>query len=395
MVPLFGFVAELFERAGQEWLASMGTTGLAVAIGYAQPTWKLISIWFHSGTQAMTQHLKETAKNGAVLTVGVWMLLFVYDILWKVPQEISNDPAQISEPLYDWRKFSDKFPHPPSNAFLRLAPRPVTATARGKSEVRPKLPKVKEWAVAFGVPFLIGGDIQGIPSNNYSESSPLHQTYLILASLDRSEIEQQFDSSTWKRSLVPEAVAIRFASEAMRYCILRSIAEMQEPTTFFSYETGKGGTSTTAAAVPVPNAKLYPPQKLDDILTKTKFARPGTTNWDGPYIERRIFWERKHFAVPEGTMIEVTPDGLLFADPQLYKLRFTVQFTLKNVGVLPPHFALTPLMRISSSDLLELMFNVNIHFEWHGEYDEAEPYVDWATGLGMGLEQRFKQELPQ
>jgi hypothetical protein len=83
---------------------------------------------------------------------------------------------------------------------------------------------------------------------------------------------------------------------------------------------------------------------------------------------------------------------LLIANPRLYKLVFAVQYAGKNRGVLPPHFAIRPAMRVNGSDLLELMFNVNIHFEWRGEYSEVDPYIDWATGLASGLEQRLKQD---
>src|ERR1700690_733349 len=99
---IVSFLWEVVVRAGTLWKASMGTTGLAVAVGYAKPLWTLLRQAFSEGWRSMKSHLIDTAKNGALITVIIWLILYSYDLM-QVRAQINAWAETVSIPKHTAR----------------------------------------------------------------------------------------------------------------------------------------------------------------------------------------------------------------------------------------------------------------------------------------------------
>jgi hypothetical protein len=192
------------------------------------------------------------------------------------------------------------------------------------------------------------------------------------------------DDRTFQPIPVTDDEARAVTEGALRYSILRWIAEIQNPPTLFSYRQGVGASSNTDPAVAVPDATAYPKDKLEELLKASKFGKRKTQ-----YLGFWLIQDELIFEVPEGSNVHFTPSAITFSKKGVYKLQFTVEYVGKNIGApgLPAGFK--PLE--NPSDLVGLMFTVKERLEWYGEYSDADPYIDWASGLFAGLEKRLKQ----
>jgi hypothetical protein len=248
-------------------------------------------------------------------------------------------------------------------------------------------PKVKQWAVATMIPFEkteYGGGVPVEDSNAISHD-PLSKTYSDIRNVAR--LRAKTDNSL-NPVPVTDDEAVGKTSEALRYCLLRWIAEIQNPVTYFSYKQGVGGSSTTAIAVPVPDGEPYPKDKLEEVLKATNIGvEEEQHHW---------FWELQDnfkFDVPANSTIEANDEFLSFGNDH-YKLQFTVEYIGKNGGAaaLPAGFVMAPGYKRTA--LLGLNFAIKGRMEWYGAYSDADPYMDWANGLFAGLDERLKMRPP-
>jgi hypothetical protein len=83
------FLIELFGLAGQSLLASMGTTALAVLVGFLIiPGVFLLVKLCRQGFSEVRQHWRENIRDGVITTAIVWLALFSYHLFYKVPHDI-------------------------------------------------------------------------------------------------------------------------------------------------------------------------------------------------------------------------------------------------------------------------------------------------------------------
>jgi hypothetical protein len=93
------FVFELCQKALQSLLASMGTTALAVIVGLVViPGIFLLQKLLRDGGREVIAHWKENIRDGAIATTIVWLLLFSYHLLYKMPREITLEADRQHNP---------------------------------------------------------------------------------------------------------------------------------------------------------------------------------------------------------------------------------------------------------------------------------------------------------
>ena len=295
----------------------------------------------------------------------------------------STPESAISEPLKTHNPGSGAGSEPVPNADKPVISK-SHAVIPSKQGIDGHVPKVKQWSVSVEIPFLPVGDVPGIMWEDPRSDDALLQIYTFLASLDRRELRKT--DQNFKTIPVPDDEARRFTTDALHYFILRQIAEMQEPTTTISWDAQTGAVHHTEAAIPVPEAEPCSGEDLESALKATKFAAGNAAAG-----ERSIFWSFKHFALPRGSKLSITPNGVVISKASVYKLQFDINYVGKNVGVLPPHFQPVRWPGLAqSSDVIELMFTISIRFEWYGEYAEEDPYLDWASSLTLGLKKNLE-----
>src|ERR1700693_3110456 len=84
------FVLELLGRAFKSLLASMGTTSLAVVVGFILVPFIVLFLRAQrKGFSALMQHWRENLQDGAMAIGIVWVVLFAWHLFYKVPHEIS------------------------------------------------------------------------------------------------------------------------------------------------------------------------------------------------------------------------------------------------------------------------------------------------------------------
>ena len=255
-----------------------------------------------------------------------------------------------------------------------------TKTARPK----PHPPRVKQWAVSTMIPI---DRTHGIPDEDLRATprDPLWLTYSDLSEMIRLNTKMVRDGGTIVEvGLSDDEIAPKL-SKVLRYALLRWIAEIQNPTTKIDYRPGIGAKVNTPTAVPVPEAELYPKDKLERLLKDTEIGEQE--------LQHHWFWEKEQFKfeVPKGTKVTLDENSLTFARNGDYTLHFSVELTGKNAGgaALPVGFHLY--QQVQPSNLVGFLFAVKERMEWSGDYASADPYIDWATGLFDGLEKRLEQ----
>jgi len=134
LVSTMAFYLEIAKRAAQSLLDAMGTTALAWTIEFlVLPILVFLFMVARLGLTQMRQHWKENLKDIAVVTAGVWVLLYCYQLFYKVPHEISqaaqNERPRIVgftiSPPIDWVRKGELRPadppqlRPQQQAFLQ------------------------------------------------------------------------------------------------------------------------------------------------------------------------------------------------------------------------------------------------------------------------------------
>lgn len=248
-------------------------------------------------------------------------------------------------------------------------------------------PLVKQAVVSMLIPFDRGGLDPGIIGDE-NVHDPLFQTYNDLTSLGPMPthfppIPTGFSADgrpEW--GSVSDAEASQFTKEVLRYYLLRSILELQNKRTYMSYSTERGATTTTTNPVVVPEPQQYPADQLQKLVSESKFGLKP--------FENKTLWSRYKLEIPKNAHIEIDDDRITVRRSNYFMLRFTVEPSGTNEGVLPVNF----LPRAAPQKLSCFIFTVTMRFEWYRSYVDAQPYTDWAEGLFAGLEARFKQPSP-
>ena len=126
------FMWELCKRTGGSVLASMGTTGLAVVVGFVViPCIFLLTRLVRHGRAKVIAHWKENLRDVAVTTAVIWLLLFCFHLFYKVPHEIriaarQNVPPPLGPsipPLFAFQKGLQESGEHPKNQQIYIAMR--------------------------------------------------------------------------------------------------------------------------------------------------------------------------------------------------------------------------------------------------------------------------------
>jgi hypothetical protein len=346
----------------------------------------LVTMWV-AGVLAALIVVKATALRRKLLVFAV------SDVVWACALIYLDRAFPMQKPQTTIKETYPALPKPSDihsdGSPLKSKPDDLDALVRkSRKEQNNRPPKVKQWTVTFEMPFRSGPEF-GVPfpdaplaPNGQRYIPPLYDTYALLADVCR--VAPSYDEQTLNPRLSsdePQSIA----SECLRYAIVRWVAEMQNPQSLMSYRGGVGAQVVTETAVPVPEAEQYPKQALEALLSETKFgsAQKRDHHW---------FWENENkfvFIVPTKTVVRVAPPFVTWSRNNLYKLSFETAF-LYDVGVPPVGFR--PI--IKSATINYLAFRILERMEWYGEYENADPYMDWASALFAGLEKRLKQPSP-
>src|ERR1700690_1625 len=93
-------VVSLMGLLGRAWaslLGSMGTTTMAIVVGLlVVPLLVALIKLLRQGPASMRQAWKENLRDTVVVTMAVWLLLFAYHLLYRVPRDIYRDAAAIT-----------------------------------------------------------------------------------------------------------------------------------------------------------------------------------------------------------------------------------------------------------------------------------------------------------
>jgi hypothetical protein len=140
MVSFLRFVWELCSRAADSLLSAMGTTALALFVGLLLiPGIFLVIKYFQQGGAQMIEHWKTNLRDGTVVTLAVWLILFGYQLFYKVPHKI-------------WEEFNS-LPNPQS-IVIPIKPPPIAKTFHAAHE------PTNELEMKFTDPWVVGWSIK-------------------------------------------------------------------------------------------------------------------------------------------------------------------------------------------------------------------------------------------
>ena len=373
-------------------------------------TWALGQFFQIRGVQHMLTSRIFLALTVLFALLGVWGVAWAFFYKWRFP----IIGIGVAFGLIAWVVIDRIFPMPihaqdassqtgMSQPLTQQQPSPVDLAEELAKRLKeqqqarkPRVPLVKQHGVGASIPFGIAQDHWGqvraeIPYENMPVShhhGPLWTTYMDLAEIGR--MQRPWNPGTDQQP--PTDNEIRdFLTKLIRYYLLRSILELGNAQTFFSYQlnvAGKsGGTTTTTPAISIPESAIYPKEDIDVLLKESEFGLLRN--------EYHFVWDTHfHFNlnVPAGSKITLTKDGLIIKKPSTYLLQLKIAPTSKNAA-LPFDFIPVDMNGPNAKmQWFTYMFNINQRFEWSGDYSDAPPYTEWELALFAGIEKRFKQE---
>ncbi len=258
---------------------------------------------------------------------------------------------------------------------------PSKANTSKATPTHPVAPLVRQRSVPTLIPFNDDGEHARILSDG-NLHDPLFKTYSKLAELGEIPRQDPLDKSP-----IADAEVRAFIGNVLSYYLLRSIFEMQNDVSYSSYSTETRVLKVDSPSpISVPDAEIYPLQRLESLLAQTVVMRNSFSN----HIEYHYFWNHiPKLEMPSGTEVQLLPDSLVLSKGGYFTLRFDILKQPGGKGVLPQNFV--PFQKVHTENVSCYGFLIKMRFQWDRDYGSSQPYVDWATALFDGIEKRFKQ----
>jgi pimeloyl-ACP methyl ester carboxylesterase len=257
----------------------------------------------------------------------------------------------------------------------------------------PPPPMIRTMSFSTVIPFTVNRFDAGIPYDSNSQD-PLSSTYNEIAAISRfpySPFPPSPGQPQTVQSKIRDPDIVDYLGHVMQYFVLRSIIDMQNPKTSFSYNSGTGTSVNTTSPISVPGAAEYPNEKLRHIFDKLNLQfgmHAGPDDW---------IWEQK-IKAPAGSTIDFVQTA--GEGPTKYIVRFqrlpdllldvTLESFYKNQGQgsLPKNFVPAAAREIQVA--WGYIFTVTVNLQWSGDRLVGEDYAEWAKGLDEGLRSRLE-----
>ena len=178
-----------------------------------------------------------------------------------------------------------------------------------------------------------------------------------------------------------------YLGHVLQCYFLRSINEMQNPITYTNFESGKGISTFTVNPIFVPDAQIYPKNRLESLWKSVNLAFAG----GGPDDP---IWRHYPFKVPQDTNVEFVDESqtaylIRFERKPDFRLDFKLTIQGRNIGIgtLPRNFV--PIQPERIKNAYSYVFLVEMNFHWEGDRQIGEAYADWAQGLFAGFQKKL------